>query len=240
MKPARLIAILFMISVLGVLVAVPVMCTSAFVHAVSSGDAIEFSSEAEFEGDPVQLGVNKLDGACKKIIQQGPIDVVWVRDSKNYFEAEGDSQYLKHAIYKFQDGTLMLGTDKVKLKEMTGKIRVVVHGPQPESFSLEGSGDFSSDTFKGGDFSVSIAGSGDVALKGALESLNVSVAGSGNVMAPDLACTDADVNIAGRAKVDINPRSKLSANIVGFGEVVYHGRPDVSQTIIGSGSVRKQ
>lgn len=72
MKPARLIAILFMISVLGVLVAVPVMCTSAFVHAVSSGDAIEFSSEAEFEGDPVQLGVNKLDGACKKSYSKDP------------------------------------------------------------------------------------------------------------------------------------------------------------------------
>ncbi|PKQ25430.1 MAG: hypothetical protein CVT64_09475 [Actinobacteria bacterium HGW-Actinobacteria-4] len=84
---------------------------------------------------------------------------------------------------------------------------------------------------------VSIAGSGDVTAKGRVNTLAVSIAGSGDFVGEDLVARQADISIAGSGNVSAGVRTKLVVSIVGSGDVVYFGSPEIEFEKVGSGKV---
>ena len=163
----------------------------------------------------------------------------WVRDSKVSFDVSGDKSLVKRFEYEMKGDTLSFKL-KPGISFGTGDIKVVVHGPQPRSFTVAGSGDSVLKGLQKEDLDVTIAGSGNVDLTGDVSALTVTVAGSGNVNAFELISDKAEVTISGSGDVDVDAKTDLAATIMGSGDVTYKGDPAVHKTIMGSGSVEKK
>ncbi len=109
-----------------------------------------------------------------------------------------------------------------------------------ESVALSGSADARISGIDGGDFAVSVSGSGDVEASGRSDDLEINITGSGDVDLSELAAKDATVNIAGSGDVRVHATDTLQVSIAGSGDVKYRGSPKVSRSIAGSGNVSKQ
>jgi len=86
-----------------------------------------------------------------------------------------------------------------------------------------------------------LAGAGDAVVDGGrVERQRVVIAGAANYQAPRLDCREADAAIEGSGNIELTARERLVARIAGSGDIVYHGQPQVLQTVTGAGSVRRQ
>lgn len=108
------------------------------------------------------------------------------------------------------------------------------------ALAIGGSGDIKvEDRFMElGSVELAIGGSGSIELVGSARSVELSVAGSGDMKCGDLETDRAEVNIAGSGDVTIHVNNDLEVNIVGSGDVRYKGNPKVESNIVGSGDVR--
>ncbi|MGC3999625.1 MAG: head GIN domain-containing protein [Anaeromyxobacter sp.] len=137
-----------------------------------------------------------------------------------------------------------------------GKVRVTV--PELRGVALSGSGDAQLEGTKGGDFNVSISGSGDVRwsgqaaalgvdvngsgdveLSGSADLLQIAISGSGGVDADQLTAHDAKVSVAGSGDVELRLGGGwLDAAVSGSGEVQWDGPGQVrSASVAGSGEI---
>jgi hypothetical protein len=88
------------------------------------------------------------------------------------------------------------------------------------------------------DLTVSIAGSGAAELRGTAETVAVEIAGSGTVDGLDLRTATATIDVAGSGDTHIHVTDRLSATLMGSGDVTYRGSPTTDTSILGSGRVR--
>ena len=65
----------------------------------------------------------------------------------------------------------------------------------------------------------------------------VSIGGSGEFFGREPTATAAEVEISGSGAVDVSAVDRLDAVVSGSGDVVYWGRPAVSEDVSGSGTV---
>lgn len=84
---------------------------------------------------------------------------------------------------------------------------------------------------------TTISGSGEVRLSGTAQNHNITISGSGQVAAYDLAAQDTHVSISGSGRSYVHTARTLSTDISGSGSVHYKGNPTVSTRISGSGRV---
>ena len=86
---------------------------------------------------------------------------------------------------------------------------------------------------------AAMGGSMTVTARGTVDEAVVTIDGSGNFVGRDLSARSAVVDIPGSASADISVEERLEVTISGSGEVTYHGDPEVSEDISGSGSVQQ-
>ncbi|BDB31142.1 hypothetical protein ELI64_29830 [Klebsiella pneumoniae] len=104
---------------------------------------------------------------------------------------------------------------------------------------VQGSSDVSLYNIKQSDLSVSVQGSGDVKLAGAVERLRIDIAGSGDVNADQLMSLSADVHVRGSGDVRTWVCESVKARVTGSGDVVVWGNPvDRDCSVVGSGEIR--
>lgn len=106
---------------------------------------------------------------------------------------------------------------------------------------MAGSGDLRVQGLTAHQVDVNVAGSGDVRVQGAAQNLSVNVAGSGDAWLKDLEAEDVKVSIAGSGDARVNARQRLRVSVAGSGDVRYTGAAkDISTTVMGSGSVKRE
>jgi hypothetical protein len=130
--------------------------------------------------------------------------------------------------------------------------------PRLEAAALAGSGAMLVDRVGGADFSASLAGSGkleigaiavdDVRLvvagsgklsaAGTTRRARVSIAGSGDLVAPGMASTTAQVSIAGSGDASLTVDEEAQISIVGSGDVEIAGNASCTVSGFGSGNAR--
>lgn len=103
-------------------------------------------------------------------------------------------------------------------------------------FNISGSGEAEMD-LTGEELILKIIGSGEATLKGAIDLQKVTIDGSGSYHATELMTNDAYLSINGAGHAEVNVMDSLSAKIFGSGILKYKGRPEVKQTIVGSGMI---
>jgi hypothetical protein len=87
---------------------------------------------------------------------------------------------------------------------------------------------------------ANIDGSGKFELEGTAGQQQIATAGSGNFYGKDLAGKEADVNLAGSGRAEVNVSDKLDVTISGSGKIYYLGEPAMGKVnISGSGKIEK-
>lgn len=84
---------------------------------------------------------------------------------------------------------------------------------------------------------LQVAGAGTTRLRGRAERLSAEVAGAGDLEATELKTTTADVTIAGAGGAHLYVTDRLTAQVMGTGNVRYRGGADVERSIEGAGTV---
>ncbi|MFM2266845.1 MAG: hypothetical protein RL757_286 [Bacteroidota bacterium] len=184
-------------------------------------------------------------------------DVEVTQDSTFSVEIEAQKEILDIIETVVEGNTL-----KVRVKKgysIDGEVHVRVHAPQFEDLSLAGSGNLVAKTalncpklkvelagsgrielqnLQSSDFSIGVAGSGDVVCSGgAVTTADVSVAGSGDIDLEKLAVKKMKISISGSGNATCNVEETLDANVSGSGDIKYKGKPMTNTHVSGSGTV---
>jgi hypothetical protein len=190
----------------------------------------------------------RLEGQGKVVVAQG--DQISV-------EVTSDDNILPSIETAVINGQLILSHENGKnLRPTTLNYTITVK--DLKGVSIAGSGDIvGNDEFNSERFYADIAGSGDIAIKVSVDSLesgisgsgsihlsgsanshDARITGSGDVDAFELLARDSSVVITGSGNCRIRVSEKLRAKITGSGDVLYKGHPQISESITGSGKVK--
>ena len=102
---------------------------------------------------------------------------------------------------------------------------------------INGSGDIKVDV-NATKITNQINGSGKIKLSGSSETLEIEINGSGDVHALDAPTDDCFISVNGSGDCDVFVKKLLEIKVNGSGDVEYKGSPEISTSIIGSGSVK--
>ncbi len=106
------------------------------------------------------------------------------------------------------------------------------------SASVAGSGDLDVAVLRVEDARFSIAGSGDLIARGSARRSHVSIAGSGNLRAREVTSAESSISIAGSGNVELTVEDDARVSIVGSGNVDIAGPARCEVSRFGGGRVR--
>lgn len=102
--------------------------------------------------------------------------------------------------------------------------------------NISGSGKADLDV-TGREFFLKVLGSGEVRVKGNVESQKIAINGDANYNAANLLSKEAYISMNGSGKASIDVQDTLVVKIFGAGILKYKGSPEIRQNISGSGSI---
>lgn len=141
------------------------------------------------------------------------------------------------------------GSGDVKFKEIRAdQLRIAISGSgdmaidNVESQSIEskiqGSGDIRLGALRAGQMSITLNGSGDISAAGSADKVAIEISGSGDVHASKLIAREVDVKVVASGEADVHATEKITARVLGSGEIRYAGSPKkVDRMVKGSGSI---
>lgn len=168
----------------------------------------------------------RVTGVYELEVQVGEAFSVFT--SGKHKDVDGMEVYLKGS-------TLVLAQDedrRNKTINMNGRknknnngIRAVITLPSLEGLDITGiaTGDITGVDSKR--FEIEAAGISDVELSGTCGSLEVDMAGLGEIRAKDLKCEDVDVDLAGMGEISVYASKSVSADAAGMGSIEVYGDP---------------
>lgn len=193
-----------------------------------------------------------------EIVVLGNINVFYVNDNSFQIKVEAGERIIQYV-------QTVVSNNQLIIKELNNSvanhrpINVYVRADSLNSVSLEGSGNFTSNSvqlsvqhlelkLKGsGNISIptttyllksSIEGSGNISINGSTNKNLVSIKGSGDFKSRYLTSSISSVAIEGSGKAVVTVMDTLNAVILGSGCVEYYGMPTVvNSQITGSGTV---
>ncbi len=190
----------------------------------------------------------------------GPMTVYITQGAGFSVKVEADENLFDYLEIEKDGRELEIGSRSNYNLRSRGGIKVWVTAPTYEAAEIAGSGKIISETkiTSSKDLHIDVAGSGDVQLDvdapeikadvagsgnvlltGATKEFSVDIAGSGDVRAFNLMSEVSKVDIAGSGNAEVSASRELDVDIAGSGNVVYKGNPNVKQSKMGSGKVRK-
>ena len=173
----------------------------------------------------------------------------------------GDDNIVSLIETVVEDGILKIRWPKDRnLSSRYKELVIVVDAQTIDRLAVAGSGELRAERLKAGDLRTSpagagridigaldanavrtsIDGSGNMQVAGRAESLDVSIAGSGNAIATKLESRRARVSVAGSGTAIVWATETLNASVAGSGDVRYVGKPQVTMSVAGSGSVKPE
>ncbi len=129
-----------------------------------------------------------------------------------------------------------------------GKISVLGRGlvqvPDFDSDTLaldiSGSGKVRLEHLTADKLEVSIRGSGSLTAQGDVETQLIDLQGSGSYEADHLVSDFVRILLGGTGSIAVSVLDELDVTIRGSGQVIYHGFPDVSRSVLGSGCLLRR
>lgn len=177
------------------------------------------------------------------------------KGSPQRVEVEGQPNVLNELGTKVRDGIWDIEFNRCMRDHKP--VKVYITTPEISQASVGGSGYVElEDVFESDEFDASVSGSGDMKLRLATNRLNsrisgsgtitaagvanrhdISISGSGNNNSFDLTTKEADVDISGSGKAEVNVEDRLDVDISGSGRVYHQGSPSINADVSGSGKV---
>jgi hypothetical protein len=163
-----------------------------------------------------------------------PANVHYRRGQGDQVVVSGDSALVSHV--QIVDGSVRLDC---RPRGLNGtRLEVTLPGREFNSFSLAGVGEMTLENIDQRDLALHVAGVGNIAANGKVQSLELHVAGAGDAKLAGLAADRVAVHVAGSSQIDVAPKDDLNVHIAGSGTVTLHSEPHSIEThIAGSGRI---
>lgn len=197
-----------------------------------------------------------LRGSIDLVVRQGTREAVQVSAEDNLLPLlqttlEGsDGQRTLRIQWKNGESVrstrpVLVTVDLIRLSALSaagsGAITVEPLKTPSLSLAISGSSDARLRQLDAEQFTLSIAGSGDVQAAGKAARFEVSIAGSGDVRARELVADDVSVSIAGSGDASVHATKTLAVSIAGSGDVDHTGGASLTRNrIAGSGTIRQR
>jgi hypothetical protein len=151
-----------------------------------------------------------------------------------------DPALLPLVTSEVKDGALRLGLKDDNAFNDRQRVTYTVTVRNLTGLDIGGSGSMNATGLKTTSLTVRIAGSGSVTTAGTADTQSIDMAGSGDYRGLGLATTTSTVRSAGAGTVEVAARDRLEVTVIGSGNVLYSGSPQVQQSILGSGTIQKK
>jgi putative autotransporter adhesin-like protein len=97
--------------------------------------------------------------------------------------------------------------------------------PALNAIEIAGVADVDIDGVAADDFSVRLAGVGEIDVAGTCNALSARVSGVGELDAADLQCADVDVRVSGVGEASVYASRSVDASVGGIGSITVYGSP---------------
>lgn len=193
-----------------------------------------------------------------KIKVAGSMNVTLIKGTEGSIQVTTDSNLQEYIKVASNDGVLSIAM-KTKGWFRTKKgIQITVPFKDISEVSLAGSGDivtnatiqsnsFTTKMAGSGDIELAVAaetvtaklsGSGDIKLTGTTNDFSAKLSGSGDIDGRGLKANITDAAVAGSGDIDVYARKSIKARVSGSGEINYTGSPEnVDKKTNGSGRI---
>lgn len=188
-------------------------------------------------GNGVAYAERRELGEFSAVASSGAIDVDVTIGSPPSVVVRGDENLVGLVRTRVKNGTLVIDTERSHSTRVG--LHVEVTTPRLHAVAVAGSGSIVAHGLDTARLDVAIAGSGDIAVAGRADRLDIDLSGSGDADALGLAAVDVDVDIAGSGDAKVSASKKLDVTIAGSGSVRYAGNPTTRSSIAGSGDLAK-
>ncbi|TMJ11175.1 MAG: DUF2807 domain-containing protein [Alphaproteobacteria bacterium] len=233
-----------------------ILVSAAALVACNSSDA----KEGQDSGRVVRK--NFEVASFDKVALGGSQNVVVKVGGPVSVRAEGDEEQVNRLEIRVEDGELKVGYQKTSWSvgfRRSGKpVTVYVTVPSLAAASIGGSGDMQVDRIEASDFAAAIGGSGDLSLgtmkvgkgsfsiagsgkivgAGSADSIDASIAGSGNIDLAALQTRSATVSVVGSGDVSAKATETANISIAGSGNATISGPAKCQVHKMGSGDAR--
>lgn len=217
-----------------------------------------FSSCKEtIHGEGPVVKENRQPGEFAKLELDIPANITYIVADSVSMTIASEQNIIDNITTEIDGRTLEIKSKKDL--EPTRPIEIIMTIRPLESLSINGSGKIRGiNTMSGKELKLDINGSGDIEghyeyrmirtdingsgdarLKGKCEEQRIDINGSGNYKASNLQSDICKVEISGSGDASLWVMTRLSADVVGSGNVRYSGEPTVNANVTGSGEVKK-
>jgi len=211
-------------------------------NKVSSGKIIINGKEmGESSGNFVKGSGRKATESRKiadfqRIKVAGSLDLVYSTGDKA-LEITGDDNVIDNIKTKINKGVLHIFSDKNYSTAIP--ITISVSSPRLEAVMVEGSSDVSLQGIRSQSFLIKLNGTGDIIATGKVKSLDVDIFGTGGVNTKALSAENVDAKLNGTGDLLLTALQLLNATVVGTGDIVYFGNPQVvNRNTLGVGAIK--
>lgn len=188
------------------------------------------------QGSGVEKTEERALPAFSKLDISGHFRVEITSQRSQRFELRGDDNIVPHITTSVVDRHLKVGADEGICPKTDLVLRIDVE--TLESLRANGAQEITVTAVKSPEFHLSVSGVEGATLSGETGLFEAELAGAGSLDAKALQAETVDVAISGSGEADVYASKKLSAKIMGMGEIRYYGDPaDVDKQILGLGSV---
>jgi hypothetical protein len=182
-------------------------------------------------------------GDFTRVRAEGAVDVDVQGGRPGHVTVRAGEDVIDHVVTEVVGDTLVVRTTSRGLvigPDGFDDARVLVEVPRLRGASSVGSSDLDVAGLAGGTILMEIEGSGDLAARGRVGTLDATVEGSGDADLQDLAAERADVRVEGSGDAEVHAVRELRAVVEGSGSIRYRGDPRVATARSeGSGEIER-
>jgi hypothetical protein len=153
-------------------------------------------------------------------------------------DVSAPKDFLPKLETKVKDGTLHIATPgfKGKMPDVT----VTITTPSLDAIAINGVAKIHATKLSGNQLAIAVDGAGDLDLSGKADQLQIAVSGALDLKAKDLVASTAAVQISGTCSGTLDVTRSLAAAISGAGNLVVYGKPSITRSISGIGTIESR
>lgn len=171
---------------------------------------------------------------------QGLGDLTIEQTGTESLTIEAEADVLPKLTSDVSAGTLRLGIKPNTSVQTATPIKYRLTVRDLTGVSIYGSGSASASKVTTSRFAAQIKGSGTITIGGTADTQQITITGSGQYRAAELASKTATATMSGNGNAEVTVADQLRVTIIGSGLLTYHGNPTVDQNITGPGKVIKK
>jgi hypothetical protein len=191
--------------------------------ACSTTYATASSSEVRQVGTFTGLSI---ETAAEVEVTIGPVSRV---------EVSAPSDWLPKLETRVERGVLHLATPGAHRHMPTFKVTITT--PSLDAIAIAGAGEVHASKLHAKRLAIEVTGAGELDLAGSTEELTLAIAGEAELHTKDLVADTATIQVSGACDATLHVTRSLSAAIAGTASVVVYGKPAITRSISGVGTI---